>query len=243
PTYIYIFPQKTKEWRFLLNDNLIDIKFVIGILLAVLFYFIMVIAYYFSHRFVLTKKLKTSSAKIFSLKNNNVLFKPAFVLFIMGSTSLILYINVVGGFENYLQLGRILRSDSNYIQHPLMFLVHFTNLLMISSFIFFSLFKYSTGLTKFYNLTFFIISTFGSMLVVYHSNGRLTLVTYILTFPIALLLYKNKIKIKTILLSFSIFFLIIIYGNDLFDFEENIEMNFQKTDVFNSIISEFSFPF
>lgn len=93
-------------------------------------------------------------------------------MFSVGGISLLVYMNAVGGFNEYLRVGRILRNDGSYIQNSLMFLKNITPLVCVASFMFYSFIKNSRGTAKFINIMFFLMSFLASLLVVFHSGGH-----------------------------------------------------------------------
>lgn len=245
PIYIYLFPNEVIQWRTLLHNNTMDTKFFIGILIALLFYIITAISYYVSGRVSFVYKTRGYSEEIFGkVSTSSNLFKPAILLFIIGGASLLVYMNVVGGFSEYLRVGRILRNDGSYIQHSLMFLKNITPLICVSSFMFYSFIKSSRESTKFINMIFFLVSFIASLLVIFHSSGRMTVFIYLVTFPLANMLFQNRIKIRRLLLGSILFLILVIYGNSLLDVEaETIEMNRADAGIVNNIVREVGFPF
>src|SRR5699024_12599577 len=98
------------------------------------------------------------------------------------------------------------------IQHRLVFVMNFTPLLCVDSFIFYGTIRSSKGTAKLINIILFVLSFIGGTLVVFHSRGRMSFFVYFITFPLATLLYQNKIKIRSILIGWVFFIFVIVYG-------------------------------
>lgn len=244
PLYIYLFPDKVTHWRVIIYSNITETSFFIGSLIALMFYVLMVIAYYFSSKLMFVIKTKKVSENIFTLTNNrNVLFKSGFLLFVIGGFSLLFYINLAGGLDAYINSGYSTRIQGQTIQHPLVFVRNFTPFLSVASFIFYATIRHSKGTAKFLNIILFLLSFVGAILVAFHSGGRMNFFIYLTTFPLATLLYQNKIKIRTILLVTAFFVFMVVYGRSFLNPEAELKINNPNDGIINSVIREFSFPF
>lgn len=243
PLYIYSFPEATRQWRVMLNNNEADTHFFIGALIALLFYLVVIVSYYFSSKLSFVAKAKETSINIFSKTKGQTLFKPALFLLIIGGLSLLVYMNIAGGLSQYIRIGYLTRTQGQILQHPLVFVKNFTPLLYVASFMFFAFIRHSKGTAKFINISLFAISFIGSVLVVFHSGGRMTFFIYFITFPLAILLYQNKIKIRSLLIGAGFFIFIVIYGNSLLNVEAELQAHYTEVSVVNSLVREISFPF
>lgn len=244
PIYMYLFPNDVFEWRVLIYNDLNDTRFFIGSLISLLFYVITAYFYYLSNKLTLVRSMTNKSEKFFGEFSDRKLRRPAFWLLIVGGASLFVYMNVVGGFNEYLRIGRIIRNDGSYMQHSLMFLKNITPLITVASFMYYAFIGRSKGFGKFINVSLFLITFICSLLVVFHSGGRMTTFIYIVTFPIAKMLYKNKFEIRKIIIGSALFMFMVIYGSSLLNIEsDGLEAKRQNVSFVNSIIREFSFPF
>lgn len=243
PTYIILF-YKQMTWSTIFYNHISEPAFLFGSLLSVLFYISVVFTYYFTGKIKFVNKLESFSGKLFTETKDKEYFKVAFILFLVGGSSLIVYMNILGGFSEYIRLGPLLRSSGSYFQHPLMFLKNITPLLTIAAFIMYALFKRSKKFTKFMYFTFFIISFLGGSLVVFHSSGRMTLFLFLITIPVAEIIYKNKIKISTLVSTSLLFLFIVLFGGRIMNVNESPSaQSLPEENFLTAIIQEFSFPF
>jgi len=244
PVYCYSHLDEIKHWRVMIYNNLMDTHFFIGSLIALLFYIVMVIAYYFSRKLSFISKTRKISEKIFSFEGKKtLLFKSALFLLMIGGFSFLIYISLAGGLREYIRIGYSTRIQGQSIQHPLVFVRNFTPLLCVASFIFYATIRSSKGTAKFINIILFVLSFIGGTLVVFHSGGRMSFFVYFITFPLATLLYQNKIKIRSILIGGVFFIFMIVYGRSFLNPEADLQAARQADSFANGIIREFSFRF
>lgn len=244
PLYLYFFEAHT-TWVTITRTSIYEKEFLYGEILAILFYLTTITSYYFTNKLRFVSGLKRKSERIYSKINNSHFFRVSMMLYIIGGLSLVVYINIVGGFDEFLRVGSILRDNGDYIQHPLMFLKHFTSLLCVASFMFYSLIKESKGLTKFLVVLLFLSAFFGGSLSVFHSSGRMQVFIFIITIPLAVMVYKNRLKVKTLLISLILFLFLVAFGDDLLNINNQQTIKVDKTavEIAGEIIQEFSFPY
>ncbi|MEJ9317636.1 O-antigen ligase, partial [Halalkalibacterium halodurans] len=242
PIYIYYFTDYFTLATIRHND-IMRVEFLWAILLAVLFYVIMVISYYFSRKLELLKRVVGFSEKLFKETNNKQFGKVAFILTLIGGACLLYYIRIVGGFTEFLRLGPILRDEGNYIQHPLMFIINIAPILCVASFIYYALFRSGKGLGKLVYGMWFLLSLIGAFLVVFHSSGRMQVFTFLMVFPLAVIVYRNKLRVRTIVFGSILFLVLVLYGDSLLNIEREVTINdssFVETSA--NIVREFTFP-
>jgi len=217
--------------------------------------YVLIIMGYFFHKQVRFRRkrpafladYKKNTMHIFSEKR---LCLVGFGLFVVGVMSLIIYVNSIGGVKTALETATLYRSGRGPIFSRWLFLKNIAPLVMVSSYFFFA-FRFSENRgRKLYTLMFIIsfgISLYLTMLLA----GRLTLVRYVGTFPLFIVLYKNKGRTKFIISSIALALLVIIFGNSLFrafsvpaqfwQYSRYIRLDLQN--VAKLVLIEFSFPY
>lgn len=244
PMYLYFFNEYI-SWNVLKRTDMGHTVFFLGELIALLFYCIVIICYYFANKFQLIQKLKFNSEKMYGKVQDNHFFKVALILYIIGGTSLLLYVRALGGYNEFMRLGELIRNDGSASSTPLAFLKHFTSLLYLSTFLFYSFIKKTKGTKKFLTLCLFLTSAIGGTIVAIQNSGRLTLLIFIITLPIAYMVKKNKIQLKTVLIGGLLFSVITIFGNELLSKNDQVVFERPQTafETTTKVIEEFSFPY
>ncbi|MEC2073408.1 O-antigen polymerase [Alkalihalophilus marmarensis] len=249
PLYIYWFYDYT-TWESIRKNDLNSSAFLYGSLLSIIFYIWFVLGYYFFNKLNINSKLSSFSEKMFNDTSSSRFSKAGLVLLLIGGISLIVYIAVLGGFKNFIELGPVLRSNGNYIQSPLMFLKNLAPLLTVASFIYYALFIDRTPKRKRY-FVLFLISFIGSSLILFHSSGRMSIFVFLITFPLAHIIMKNKISIKSIVLGTLLFLSLVLFGDSMMNVHSSSKLNSEYLantlanigTTTGSVIEEFSFPF
>jgi len=156
------------------------------------------------------------------------------------------YVKGYGGFSNLLKFAPFIRSgrfDLIAISNPWTFLERFGSFSFFSSFVFFGLVLSNTRDKKFSlsKLIGFIISFALSLTILYIRRGRLSLVSYLIVFPIGFSLFRYKISFKTILiliiLGIIAVFLIIPQANLI------LKRGTEIMDISQFYASQMSFPY
>lgn len=126
-----------------------------------------------------------------------------------------LYVSGYGGVSNLLKFAPFIRSGHFELVpfvNPWTFLERFGSFALFSSFVFFGIIlSKSVHKTRlFTSLIGFIISFLFSFFVLYARLGRLSLVSYLVVFPIGFLLCRYGISIRTVFALITIFVLVVI---------------------------------
>lgn len=170
------------------------------------------------------------------------LILTAWVSFLLAFIAYALYTRPYGGFIGILDYSRAIRSGVVGISNPFSFLKPFGSLAFFSSFIFFGALidKKQKFVQKKIILLGFILSFLFSIYVLYQRQGRLSIVSFLVIFILALVLYNYKSiltfirKIIGILIS-SI--LLIIVADFL------LEQSGKELGIIELFAKELSFPF
>lgn len=243
PLYLYLFEEYT-TWATIKYSDIHQSSFFLGALIALLFYITVAISYYISGRYKIIRRAKDLSERIYSTVNDKQFFRVAIILYIIGGISLLIYIYALGGLSEFIRLGPILRNNGDAVQTKWAFLDRIHPLLTVSSFMFYSLFK-TTKYGRFRYFLFFVTSLIGAGLSVFHSSGRLTVFSFIVTFPFITTVFHNKIKIKTVVLALILSIILVLFGDNLLNVNKanSFEIEKNQIELAGEIIQEFSFPF
>jgi len=156
------------------------------------------------------------------------------------------YVKGYGGVSNLLEFAPFIRSgrfDLIAVSNPWTFLERFGSFSFFSSFVFFGLLLYNVRNKKFNLSTLigFIISFALSLTILYIRRGRLSLVSYLIVFPIGFSLFRYKISFKTILiliiLGIIAVFILIPQTNLI------LKRGTEVTDISQFYAREMSFPY
>ncbi|MBD7970581.1 O-antigen polymerase [Paenibacillus gallinarum] len=244
PMYLYFFEEYT-TWSTIKHTDIHLTSFFLGELIALLFYIIVVISYYFASRLRIIRRAKEFSEKVYGTVSDKQFFRVAMILYLVGGISLILYIKSLGGFDEFIRLGPILRDKGNAVETKWAFLARLHPLLTVASFIFYAFFRTSKEFDRFKYFFFFATALIGAGLSVFHSSGRLNVFSFIITFPLIGIIFHNRIKTKTIVTTLILFLTIILFGDNLLNVNKENDFRVQKNsiEVAGEVIQEFSFPF
>ena len=150
--------------------------------------------------------LEKLSRITFSSRDSKNLY-AAIIILLLSFLIRWLYVLEFGGFIQYLEYSRLIRSGASDISNPFSFLKPFGELAVISSFMFWGLWiKKYKKLISFIGLT---LSLLFSVYILFSNAGRVSLVLYFATFLVAYA-YQSNIKSKTILLFAVIGFPVVI---------------------------------
>jgi hypothetical protein len=170
-----------------------------------------------------------------------------FFLFI-SFVSYILYSSAYGGFVGLLSLSNAIRGGWVNIDNKWSFLQRFGGFSMISSYIFFATLFVKKRKITFLNILPFVLSFFFSLFILMTWEGRLTLVYYIITFPISILIMNSKkVKLRKMIGLFILSALILYSSSIIFKYIKGVISGENSTtriegSMFNFFITEFSFP-
>ncbi|OPL08179.1 MAG: hypothetical protein AVO33_01325 [delta proteobacterium ML8_F1] len=200
-----------------------------------------------SHNFSMGLKQKKQTKVIYPEKKMHII---AIFLFVVGTASLVVYVNSIGGVKSALETATLYRSGRGPIASRWLFLKNIAPFVMIASYFYYALRFNKSSKHKYYSVMFlisFVISIYLLMLL----SGRLSLVRYIVIFPLFGVLYKNKGYMKFAVGGFVFALIIILFGNPLFRAFNNpsqflyhitsARMSFN--DIANLVLMEFSFPY
>ncbi|WP_102335490.1 O-antigen polymerase [Salimicrobium jeotgali] len=244
PLYIYWFYEYT-TWSTIKENNIENGIFLYGSIISIVFYIFFVWGYYFFGKFKINSKFIAFSHNFFDNFSNKRVLMVGTLLLVIGGGALLVYIQALGGLSQFLTLGSILRSNGDYIDSPFLFLKNVAPLLTVSAFIYYAL--YIDGRPRqFKYLLLFIIAFAGSLLILFHSAGRMSMFVFLVTFPIAHTIYKNNIKVSNLIIGLLLFFFIVTFGDQLMNATSGLNTNLEIKnfgETVGGIFEEFTFPF
>ncbi|MED3649946.1 O-antigen polymerase [Heyndrickxia sporothermodurans] len=244
PVYMYLFNDNL-SWHILKTTDIESTSFFSGELLALMFYFVMIVSYYLTNKLKITKKLKSSSSNLYGKVKDKDFFKVALILYIIGMFTWLVYMKSLGGYNEYMRLGELVRNDGSATQTSLAFFKHFNLLLTVSMLLFFCFIKNAKGLNKLAVLFFFVTSAIASFIILYQNGGRISLLVFIITLPVALMIRKNRINFLALTGFVALFILLVLFGDQFLKYgqEVNYAIPKSKIEILSSIIEEFAFPY
>ena len=167
------------------------------------------------------------------------IFHLSIIVFIIGLFCEWLYLRAYGGYNNYLEYSKALRSGIIIIKNQFSFLQPFRKLIVFSSYLFLVQIE-KNNRNKLLIVGLYLISLFFSFRVLYANAGRLSMISFIIIQLLFLFLKKfNFITFKTVALLFCISFIFVglvgFIGSYL---EENI-----SESLIDTLCGELSFIF
>ncbi|MDZ5470444.1 O-antigen polymerase [Bacillus sp. 31A1R] len=249
PLYIFLFYEYT-TWSTIRKLELTSVSYLLASIYSLVGYLCIIFSYYYASRFSINVSITTYSMKKFNNIRSIHIFKVALILFVLGFTSLVAYIRLLGGLESYLNSGLIIRSGFNTtFTSPFMFLKNLVPLLYISSYYFYCLMiEKRENLTL--NVILFLTAFISSLMHLYHGAGRMTFFIYLISFPLGHIVLKNRINFRFIIVSIWLFFVMVVLGDHLLSpySTQSIWEVFKKAllnlgGTVGGIIEEFSSPF
>ena len=161
-----------------------------------------------------------------------------YMLMIIGIISDFLYLKAYGGYFNYLKYAGLIRSGVFVVDNPYSFLIAFRGFVVLSSILFLVL----VDKRNVFHKIFFLFSILYSLFILYSNKGRLSLILYVLVFPIYFIFKRKQwqtLNISTII--WSVVGLLVFLGfiqlcGQLLD-------RSTSANIFETIASESAFPF
>lgn len=252
PLYLNYFRELVpSNWGFLYKTELESANFIYAGFLSVLGYLMIISGFYFFKKSKLNSKMRNYTSLYFTQLTDKQVLKIALLIGFLGIVSFTVYTIELGGVLALIETGILLRGSAIEINSPWLFLKNITPFILISSFFFFALRQTKKGKwIKRISSILFLITFALSLLHLYHQAGRMTLLTYIMTFPLAVMINSKKIKIKYLVFGTIIFIILVIFGKQIFSLGFNSNGISNRLDLIDEIgqaisliIVEFSFPF
>ncbi|WP_219835802.1 hypothetical protein [Paenibacillus sp. R14(2021)] len=216
-------------------------------------YFCVLFGYGFTQKLSLKREsraMKPAAKLTFKLPDKQ-LFLIAAMTGAVGTFSFLVYTQSIGGFGSLFQNAILLRGGGNVFNSPFAFLKNVSPFLLIASYMFYALMKQgrSVSIRRVAALCFAAMFVL-SMMLLFHKAGRMGLISYLITFPVAQMLYKGKIKIRTIVGFGAFFILMVLFGKQLFNYflypegltQRVSTVSENTTNVFAMVFAEFAFP-
>jgi oligosaccharide repeat unit polymerase len=221
-------------------NNYTDTEFFYGSIYTFIGYILIIMSYYlFKKKYPLNKFSREEKIKG---KKQYIILGSLISIFGLFCTALYTY--SLGGISNVLESGTLYRSTADG-GSSFAFVRNLALFTLTGSFIFFGfIISEKNKKYKFVFITIFILLFMTSLYLLFNRAGRLGLVSYLMMFPAGLAVFKNKIHLRTLLFGslFAIFF--ILQGKRIFNYFvlSDFELK-EKSNVFQSVIAEFAFPY
>lgn len=126
--------------------------------------------------------------------------KAAWILLAIAVGAYLLYSRAYGGFGGLLKYSKLIRSGIVTVYNPFSFLQRFGAFSLFSSFLFFSMLidKSLKMIRRKTGIIGFLVSFGFSFFVLYSWEGRIAFIVYLLTFILAMIIYRNNSIIRLI---------------------------------------------
>ncbi|RAZ69640.1 hypothetical protein DP119_02995 [Planococcus maitriensis] len=233
PILVYFYFENLHIWT--QKNDINEIYYLYGSFISLIVYLLIILAYSFS--------LKLSVKPLNLVEDQKKNFSFAISLYFVGFFFLILFIQGVGGFSNFLETNTLYRSGDIEVS-SVAFARNLSMFIPVASHIFYyNLIKNRNYIFSF-QLLMTILSFLTSLLIYYNRAGRLSLLIYLATFFVIYNLVTKR-NIKKYLLIFSpIILWFIMYGKSIYNiFFQNNRPIINREFSLEIILSEFVFPF
>ncbi|PZD95518.1 hypothetical protein DNH61_13380 [Paenibacillus sambharensis] len=170
----------------------------------------------------------------------------------IGTASFGIYTMTIGGPSKLFELAIVLRGGGNIFESKWMFLKNVSPFMLVASYFFYALMKQSSRPDiKRLAAVLFAVMFALSMALLFHKAGRMGLLSYLITFPIANMLFTGKIKLRTVVFGGLFFVFITLFGKQVFNYfmypdgltQRMGTVSEDTGGVFAMILAEFGFPF
>jgi len=187
-----------------------------------------------------------------------VLFPPdrvsqrliAVLLGVAGTLALIGYTITIGGIVPLIFNALAFRSSDPPVVSSWAFLRSLMPLVGGASFLFYGLRRASSGRTRLGMTTGLVLTVALSLVVLFHQAGRLSLLFYILVFPLAASLMAGRLRWHVVAAGAGIILPLVVLGKQLFSADAATGVADRLTrvgenmvSVGNALMLEFSFPY
>ena len=239
-------------WNWMFKTKFDDSAFIYASLLSFIGY-LCILSGYTVARALVPNGQEAMLPKLLSLTSTRYLLGAGAVLLGVSLFSLLVYMQSVGGVGNFFTLAMVLRLDNPLFTSRLAFLKNVIPVAIGSSFIFFALcLEPGSGRgTRRLAAALFFAAFFTSLAILFHQAGRLNLFTYLLTFPGAVMVYRNRVNKRFVVIGGLAFVFLVLFGKELFNFLVHPEAFFLQlryvladaSYTLNSLFVEYVFPY
>jgi hypothetical protein len=173
------------------------------------------------------------------------------LLGLIGGAALIIYTIELGGPIQMIKYAGALRSGDAPVETPFAFLKNVSSLIFAASFVFYAMWKDFKGEQRHWLYSgLFMITFLLSMFLLFHMAGRLRFFSYIMIFPVAGMMIKGRLKVKTMVFGAVLSLLVVLFGKQVSHILVDPNTLSRKMDligsenhsVLASIMGEFAFP-
>ena len=174
------------------------------------------------------------------------------ILLGIGALSLVTYIWSIGGVRSFFVEALLFRGSDAPVESRLAFLKNVSYALLGASYCFYAIDRGANSRVRPVTISLlFGLAFVMSLMQLFHAAGRLVLVAYVATFPLASMAQKARWKWRTMMLLGVGGLGIILFGKQLFFARQAGELLASRWEVvghdaaraFNDVAIEFSFPY
>lgn len=246
----------SSHWVF--KNQFSDINFLLASLVVMAGYLSLIFGYYFKYFNFHPSDLSQNQYKNkelddkYSVFNEKHLLVAGILLGAVGSLALFFYAYSLGGVRVMIEYSAAFRSSNPPVISKYAFLKNVAPFVLISSYFFFAIIQTTKVRSiQYMSVLLFVVTFLLSMTILFHQSGRLQLFAYLIIFPIAIMIRRNRLDFKTILLFIVLFVFITLLGKEMFHYfihpqsvANKIEVVLDKPMIsVDYILLEFTFPY
>ncbi len=174
------------------------------------------------------------------------------VALLLGTVSLVLYAQSIGGIVPLLLEGILFRGDNPPVVSNLAFLKNVATVVLGASYCFYALrASVQRGITRQIVGALLLVSFCLSFIVLYHGAGRLVLIAYLVAFPLARMSQGGRWQWRMMLVLTTLALGVVLFGKQLFLLRSGPEgllarwatVRGDASRAFTDVMMEFSFPY
>lgn len=171
----------------------------------------------------------------------------AFGLLVIGAVALVGYTSTIGGIVPLIFNALAFRSSEPPVVSSWAFLRSIMPLVLGASFIYYGLRRTLTGPARRAATAGLTVSVLLSLVVLFHQAGRLSLLLYVLVFPLAASIIANRLRWQVVALGAAIVLPLAVLGKSFFSVgsgsaDRLARLGEDILGVGNRLLLEFSFP-
>jgi hypothetical protein len=235
-----------------------DIVFLFASLVILVGYLALLFGYYFKRLIYRSYEITQNENMIDEIRSANVAFQDkhllaaGILLGLIGSLALLFYAYSLGGVRIMIEYAAAFRGPNPPVVSKYAFLKNVAPLVLVSSYFFFAVIQSSRDkYIRIISVILFIVTFLLAIVILFHQSGRLQLFAYLIIFPVAIMIGRNRIDGKIILLSIALFIVVTLLGKEIFHYfiqpqsvADKIDLVLDKPSTsINYILFEFTFPY
>ena len=211
------FPDRAWDWVF--RNQFGGEAYALAAALALLAYVLMALGYRVA---TARTRHRAPAPSPFALVTPRYLFGVGAFLAAVGGLAMLLYVRDIGGMLVFLISGVASRTGAPPRESPLAFLKNVMLLLLGASYCFYALrADPRAGRLRGAALLLFGVTAPLALLALFHHAGRVQLVTFLISFPVAGMIRRGRVRTRTAVIAGVGFVAFILFGRQLFSVVTN----------------------